>query len=108
MPCKVAEPLVVLWPRSVAEPRNAGLLYYKDTHSCTKKNGHSNSRSVWTASVATITREYCAAAGEEDEGEDLAQHYPTELSRMMAMFYICAVPYGSYKPYVASEHLRLV
>lgn len=32
----MVEPLVVIWPRNVAEPRKAGHLYYKDTAARTK------------------------------------------------------------------------
>lgn len=46
--------------------------------------------------------------GLRDEGEDLDPHCPIELSGMMAMFYVCAVSYGSYKSPVASQSLRLV
>ena len=47
-----------------------------------------------------------AQACDIDKDLVLDQHCPKEPSVTMEMFYICAIQYSSYKPYVATEHLK--
>lgn len=47
-----------------------------------------------------------AQAFDTDEDMILDQHCPKELSVMMEMFYVCAIQYSSYKPYMVTEHLK--
>lgn len=37
---------------------------------------------------------------------DSSQQYPIEVSMMMKIFFICALQYGSQKPYVSIKHSK--